>query len=58
MRSEVSHRLTVVTHERSRPHSKKRILIPDACLEMGVDTVDTFQMLRRTGVILDLVAST
>ena len=52
------HRLTVVTHERSRPHSNKRILIPDACLEMGVDTVDTFQMLRSTGVILDLVAST
>lgn len=48
------HQHTVVTHERSEPNSRKRILIPDACLAMGVNTADTFQMLRQTGAILDL----
>ena len=43
------HQHTVVTHERSQPNSRKRVLIPDACMAMGVDTLDTFQMLRQTG---------
>lgn len=37
---------TVVTHEKSQPLSKSRILIPDACLAMGVQAVTPFQMLR------------
>lgn len=48
------HQHTVVTHERSQPTARNRVLIPDACLAMGVTTVDTFQMLRQTGAQLDL----
>lgn len=48
------HGYTVVTHERSQPHARARILIPDACLAMGVGTIDTFHMLRQTGAQLDL----
>ncbi len=48
------HQHTVVTHERSQPNARNRFLIPDACLAMGVSTVDTFQMLRHTGAQLDL----
>ncbi len=43
------HNHTVVTLERSQPQAKNRVLIPDACRAMGVDTKDTFQMLRQTG---------
>jgi len=48
---------TVVTHERSEPNSKKRILIPDACNAVGVKTVNTFQMMRATGAALEFRAS-
>lgn len=48
------HRHTVVTHERSQPSARSRVLIPDACRAMGVTTVDTFQMLRHTGAQLEL----
>lgn len=50
------HQHTVVTHERSQPNARARVLIPDACLAMGVSTTDTFQMLRKTGARLDLSA--
>ena len=50
------HQHTVVTHERSQPNARARVLIPDACLAMDVDTTDTFQMLRQTGARLDLSA--
>src|SRR5699024_4060429 len=30
-----AHGRTLATHERSQPNSKKRVLIPDACLAMG-----------------------
>lgn len=50
------HQHTVVTHERSQPNARARVLIPDACLAMGVSTTDTFQMLRQTGARLDLGA--
>lgn len=50
------HQHTVVTHERSQPNARSRVLIPDACLAMGVRTADTFQMLRRTGAQLGLSA--
>lgn len=48
------HQHTVVTHERSQPNARARVLIPDACLAMGISTTDTFQMLRQTGAQLDL----
>ncbi len=48
------HQHVVVTHEQSRPEARRRVLIPDACLAMGVSTVDTFQMLRATGATLIL----
>lgn len=53
-----AHYHTVVTHERPQPNARARVLIPDACLAMGVSTADTFQMLRRTGARLDLRAPT
>ena len=52
------HGHTVVTHERSQPNARNRVLIPDACLAMGVSSIDTFQMLRRTGAQLDLRSAT
>lgn len=50
------HQHTVVTHERSDPNARTRVFIPDACLAMGVGTIDTFRMLRQTGARLDLRA--
>ena len=44
---ERKHKRTVA-HERSQPNSWKRVLIPDVCIAMGVDTLDTFQMLHQT----------
>lgn len=44
-----AHSHTVVTHERSRPNAKSRILIPDACTALGVACVDPFTMLRTEG---------
>ena len=49
-----AHQLTVVTHERPSPQARARILIPDACVAMGVSYADTFAMLRSTGATLDL----
>ncbi|QCV93952.1 DUF4411 family protein [Acidipropionibacterium acidipropionici] len=49
-----AHHHTVVTHEIASPNARTRVKIPDACSAMGVSTVDTFQMLRRTGACLDL----
>ncbi|MFI2639814.1 DUF4411 family protein [Kitasatospora sp. NPDC018614] len=48
-----AHGHTLVTHEQSRPDSKKRILIPDACQAMGVDCANTFTMLRSARARLD-----
>ena len=48
------HECVVVTHEQSRPDSRRRVMIPDACRAMGVEWVDTFAMLRKTGAQLDL----
>ena len=48
------HQHIVVTHERSHPEAKKRVMIPDACAAMNVRTIDAFEMLRRTGACFDL----
>ena len=45
---------TVVTHERPNPLAKKRILIPDACQELGVPWTDPYSMLRSAGIRLVL----
>lgn len=44
-----AHNHTVVTHERPNPLAKKRIMIPDACQELGVQWMDPFTMLREAG---------
>ena len=49
-----AHGDTVVTHERPAPGSHKRILIPDACLAIGVPCADTFAALRATSAALIL----
>jgi hypothetical protein len=45
-----AHDLTVVTYEVSRPESKKRIKIPDACAAMGVQCINPYAMLRAENV--------
>jgi predicted nucleic acid-binding protein len=50
-----AHDHTLVTHERSQPNAKRRVLVPDACLAMGVEFADTFSMLRQTRARLELV---
>lgn len=49
-----AHAHTVVTHEISQPNARARVLIPDACMAMGVSTMNTFDMLRKTGAQLQL----
>lgn len=49
-----AHGHTLVTHEQPRPEARKRVLIPDACHAMGVRYANTFMMLRKTNVRLDL----
>jgi Domain of unknown function (DUF4411) len=44
-----AHSHVIVTHERSRPNAKARILIPDACTALGVTCMDPFEMLRTEG---------
>jgi hypothetical protein len=39
----------VVTHERSHPDSKRRIMLPDACNGLGVAWEDPFQLLENEG---------
>ncbi len=41
-----AHGMTVVTHE-VEAETKKRVKIPNACIGMGVDCVNTYEMLRR-----------
>lgn len=49
-----AHDHIVVTHEQSHTNSRKRVKIPDACMAMGVTSIDTFEMMRRTGALLEL----
>jgi hypothetical protein len=39
----------VVTQEVSRPDSKKSIKIPDVCISLGVQVINTVQMFRQLG---------
>lgn len=45
---------TVVTHEQPQAGAKRRVLIPNVCLALGVDFCNTFTMLRSHSVQLDL----
>lgn len=49
-----AHTHVVVTHELPQSNSTARVLIPDACVAMGVSYANTFDMLRRTSALLDL----
>jgi Domain of unknown function (DUF4411) len=42
--------LVVVTQEQYSATAKRRILIPNVCLEFNVECVDTYSMLRDLGV--------
>ncbi len=44
------HNYLVVTHETPAPKSKSEIKIPEACKALGVDWVDTFDMLEKLKV--------
>lgn len=46
------HSDSVVTNEQPSPHSRRSVKIPDACVAMGVETVDIFTVMRRTGAQL------
>lgn len=49
-----AHDHVVVTHEQSNPARRNRVMIPDACVAMGVTSRGPFEMMRRTGATLDL----
>jgi hypothetical protein len=42
--------LVVVTHEEYAPDVKKKVPMPNVCVEFGVEYCDTFEMLRELGV--------
>jgi Domain of unknown function (DUF4411) len=44
-----AHGLTVATLEVSEPNSKKRVKIPDVCIEFGILYENTFDLLRSLG---------
>lgn len=49
-----AHGHTLVTLEQSNLARRNRVMIPDACAAMGVSSIGTFEMMRRTGAKLDL----
>jgi hypothetical protein len=46
--------LVVVTHEEYAPEAKRKVPIPNLCLEFTVDYCNTYAMLRDLNVQLDL----
>lgn len=44
----LAHSLTLVTHERAT-NTMNKVKIPNACVVLGVDVLDPFEMLRREG---------
>lgn len=40
----------VVTHERFEAESRRRIPIPNVCRAFGVQTINTFELIQRSGV--------
>lgn len=41
--------LVVVTHEQFAPEAKRKVPMPNVCVEFDVEYVDTFSMLRELG---------
>jgi hypothetical protein len=39
--------MTLITHERFEPDIRKKIKIPNACMDFQIDFVNPFEMLRR-----------
>jgi Domain of unknown function (DUF4411) len=50
----LAHGHTLVTHELSNPAARSRVMIPDACLAMGVSFCSPFAMMRDLGTTLVL----
>lgn len=50
----LAHGHTLVTHELSNPNARARVMIPDACIGMGVSYCDPFTMMRGHGTKLVL----
>ncbi len=48
-------RAAVVTHEKFELESKKRVPIPNVCEAFGVMTINTFQLIQRSGAQFGLV---
>ena len=46
----------IVTNERSRPDSVRKIFIPDVCNRFDIDYMDTFDFLRELGIRFERVA--
>jgi len=44
-----NHNISLVTYEKSEPNSKKKIKIPDVCIEFNVDYSNTIEMFRSLG---------
>jgi len=42
-----AHGFTVVTHEASRPESKKRVLIPDAANAFNINSIMIYDLLSQ-----------
>ena len=42
---------TVVTHEAPNANIKNKVPIPNVCNAFGIPYIDTFEMLRRLGVV-------
>jgi hypothetical protein len=42
--------LILVTHEAYRPNVRNRVLLPNVCVQFGVEYCNTFEMLRQLGV--------
>ncbi|MGC4107367.1 MAG: DUF4411 family protein [Thermomicrobiales bacterium] len=45
---------TVVTHEIANPASRRRIMLPDACAELGVPAIGAYAFMHREGLRLIL----
>jgi hypothetical protein len=45
-----ANRMTVVTHEEFAPQAKRKVPMPNVCLEFGINYVNTFQMLANLNV--------
>ena len=41
--------LTVVTHEQFAPDAKRKVPMPNVCLEFEIEYLNTFEMLRMLG---------